>query len=132
MKTKLEITIPMLLLTLFFSFTSCKKDKEDPTITIETPAEHSVHKWGDQVHVEATFEDDRGLKNYHVLLGDANGNHLHSFDFENSGTISGLTYDFHEHFTVPDSAEMMAWLYFTVTDEENKTGTQKWMLHFEE
>lgn len=112
--------------------TSCKKDKEDPTISITTPAEHSTHNWGDEVHINATFADDRGLKSYEVMVGDEAGMHDHMFDFHKSGTAEGLSYDFHEHFMVPDSAMMMRWVHFTVTDAEDKTASQKWMLHFEE
>lgn len=112
--------------------TSCKKDKEDPTITVNTPAEHSHHSWGATVHVEATFADDQGLKNYTVMIGDADGNHNHDFDFMKSGEISGASYDFHDHFDVPTDAPMMAWVHFTVTDQEDKTATMKWMLHFDE
>lgn len=132
MKIQKQIIFATLILTFGLSFSSCKKDKENPTITVESPTEHSEHKWGDQVHVEATFSDDRGLKKYSVIMGDTDGNHLHSFDFEKTGEISGKMYDFHEHFVVPNSAEMMAWLHFSVTDEEDKTTTKKWMLHFAE
>src|SRR5690606_4443364 len=102
-------------LAVTVSLSSCKKDKEDPTITVNEPTEHSHHMWGETVHVEATFADDMGLKSYEVLLGDEAGNHDHMFDFDVSGTINGTEYDFHEHFVVPDSAEMMRYIHFTVT-----------------
>ena len=114
------------------AFTSCKKDKEDPVITVSTPEEHTEHLWGAEVHINASFTDDRGLKNYEVLLGDESGSHDHDFDFEKTGDISGVSYDFHEHFVVPDSAMTMRWVHFSVTDMEDKTTTIKWMLHFAE
>jgi hypothetical protein len=120
------------LLTLALSFTSCKKDKEDPTITVSTPAAQSVHLYENEVHIDATFEDDQGLKSYTVMVGDADGTMLTAFDFMETGTISGLTYNFHDHFSVPTDGPMMAWIYFTVVDAEDKSITKKWMLHFEE
>lgn len=120
------------ILTIAFIFTSCKKDKEDPTITISSPADHSEYHWGDMVHIEAKFEDDQALKNYTVMVGDADGNHLDAIDFMESGSVDNATYDFHEHFEVPADAPMMAWVYFEVTDAEGKTATMKRMLHFEE
>lgn len=114
------------------SLISCKKDKENPVITIETPAEHSNHLWGSEVHLNATFTDDQGLKSYEVLLGNEAGDHDHMFDFHLMGDISGTSHALHEHFMVPDSAEMMRWLHFTVTDMEDKTTAKTWMLHFDE
>lgn len=129
MKTRV---ILLALALTSIGITSCKKDKEDPTISITTPTEHSTHKWGNEVHINATFSDDQGLKSYEVMVGDEAGAHDHMFDFHKSGTAEGLTHDFHEHFMVPDSAMTMRWIHFTVTDAEDKTASQKWMVHFEE
>jgi hypothetical protein len=129
MKTKL-LFIGLLATTSIF--TSCKKDKENPTITVSTPDEHSEHLWGATVHLNANFSDDQGLKNYTVMVTDADGNHDHDFDFMTSGDISGKSYDFHEHFVVPDSAMTMRWVTFSVTDAEDKNTTLSWMLHFAE
>lgn len=114
------------------TITSCKKDKEDPTITIETPAQHSEHAWGAEVHIKANFSDDRALKSYVVMVGDEAGTHDNMFDFMRAGDISGLSHDFHDHFVVPNNAAAMRWVHFTVTDEEGKVSTKKWMLHFVE
>ncbi len=119
-------------MTLTISTNSCKKDKEDPTISVETPEQHSIHNWGTEVHITADFADDQGLKDYTIMVVDADGNHSMAFDFMRTGTVSELTYDFHDHFDVPDSAPEMAWVQFVVTDAENKTTTLDWMLHFEE
>ena len=132
MKYSKKITVILAILTLSLAITSCKKDKESPTITISTPAQHSIHNWGSEVHISATFADDRGLKNYTVMVGDEDGNHNSAFDFMETGTTTELTFAFHEHFVVPNEAPMMAWIHFTVTDAEEKTTTMKWMLHFEE
>lgn len=127
-------TFNFLATTIILSTTlvACKKDKENPTISISTPAEHTTFNWGETVHIEAEFEDDRALKSYSVMMGDEEGNHDHDFDFMISEDIDGMSYHFHEHFMVPDSVAMMAWLHFTVVDAEDKSTSQKWMLHFEE
>ncbi len=125
--------ITLAIVALFSaSFTSCKKDKEDPVITVSEPTEHSNFKWGSSVHIEAKFTDDRDLKHYHVFIGDKDGNHNHDFDFMLSKDISGEEHDFHNHFMVPDNAPAMAWVHFEVKDAEDKVTKLAWMLHFEE
>lgn len=128
----MKIIIILSTLTLLIGFTSCKKDKEDPTITVSSPANHSDLKWGETVHIEATFEDDRALKNYTVMVGDEDGNHNEAINFMETGTTDESSFEFHEHFTVPEEAPMMAWIHFTVIDAEDKSATTKIMLHFEE
>ncbi len=132
MKYSIKISVIIAIAALSFTSTSCKKDKEDPTITVSTPEQHTHFNWGDEVHIEASFADDRGLKNYTVMMVDADGNHQDDFDFMKTGTTTELTYDFHDHFMVPDDAPMMAWVQFNVTDAEDKTATLTWMLHFDE
>lgn len=132
MKNKEYILFTVLILTFFVTFTSCKKNKEAPSIKVETPNQHAKHNWGDEVHIEASFTDDSGLASYTVTMGDKDGVENTAFGLMEKGKISGTTYEFHEHFTVPDSAPEMAWIHFTVTDVENETTTKKWMLHFEE
>lgn len=132
MKTLKTAIFTIAMLTLSFGATSCKKDKEDPTITVGSPAEHALFKWGEEVHVMATFDDDRGLKNYTVMVCDADGNLNHEIDFMKSGETSELSYDFHDHFVVPNDSPMMAYIHFTVVDAEDKTTTKMWMIHFEE
>ena len=115
-----------------FSFISCNKDKEAPTITVSTPTEHSHYLWGAAVHFEAEITDDQGLKSYTAMMVDADGNHEPTIDFMESGEISGTSYELHEHFMVPNEAPMMAWLQITAVDMEDKTTEIKWMLHFDE
>lgn len=132
MKTLKYITLSLAALTLSLTTTSCKKDKEDPTITVNTPAQHTTYNWGQEVHVDATFADDKGLKSYVVTVVDADGNHIHAFNFMETGETKEASYGFHEHFVVPTDAPEMAWVQFTVTDGEDKTAVVEWMLHFEE
>ena len=66
------------------------------------------------------------------MVGDEEGNHDHDFNFMKTGDISGKSYEFHDHFMVPDNVPMMRWIHFTVVDENEKTTTQKWMVHFKE
>lgn len=131
MKFSNKLFVLLAIATLSFGTTSCKKDKEDPTITVNEPAQHTHFNWGDEVHLEATFADDRGLKNYTAMIGNEAGTMDNVINFMKTGTTTELTYDFHEHFVVPTDAPMMAWVHFTVTDAEDKTTTLKWMLHFD-
>ncbi|MFD1551662.1 hypothetical protein DNU06_02835 [Putridiphycobacter roseus] len=114
------------------SIVSCNKDKENPTIVVSTPENHTTFKWGEEVHVEATFTDDTELKSYKVFVGDADGNHNHDIGFMEEGTTTETSYEFHEHFMIPDSVASMAYIYFEVTDAEEKTTTEQVMIHFEE
>ena len=127
-----SIKIFAALAVFAITFTACKKDKENPVVTINEPAQHTHFKWGEEVHLDANITDDRDLKHLHVFVGDADGNHLHSFGFMIDEDISGESHHFHKHFTVPDSVPSMAWVYFQVKDAEEKQTEMKWMLHFEE
>ena len=126
-----------ILILSFFTFLliihSCQnKDKENPTITIVSPDQHSIHKWGETVHINALITDDVELKNYAVFIGNQDRKQLNNFNFMLSENITGSEFDFHKHFIVPNSAPAMAWIYFTIEDVESKTADFKWMLHFEE
>jgi len=117
---------------LLASLSSCKKDKENPEITINEPANHSEHLWGEEVHVEVTFSDDRDLKSFHIFIATETGAETPEFVVDFAENISGKSYDFHEHFVVPDSVGSVYYLHFSVTDAEDKTTTDKLMLHFME
>lgn len=127
MKSILKITLAVFAV---FILVSCKKDKENPTITIVEPMDHEEFAWGDELHVEAIFEDDRELMSYHIHLGNEAGDPAPEFNVDFSGTLSGKSYSFHEHAIVPDSVETIYYLHFEVTDVEGKITTQKLMLHF--
>lgn len=131
MKFTSKLSVIIAIVTLAIGTTSCKKDKEAPTIIINEPAQHTHFNWGDEVHLEATFADDRGLNDYTVMLGNEAGTMDTTINFIKAGTTSEVTYEFHEYFVVPTGAPMMAWVHFTVTDAEEKTSTLKWMLHFD-
>ena len=109
---------------------SCNKDKEDPTITIAQPTDHSNHTKGEMLHIEATFEDDQDLSSYSIHIGDENGNHAADFDFHSHGSISGKSHEFHEHTMIPDTIGMVYYLHFEVTDAEGKKSTASHMMHF--
>ena len=125
----IKVILPLLVGSVFI-LSGCNKDKEDPTITIAAPAEHTHFDAGAMVHVEATFADDKELASYTLEVGDANGGHIHNFHFNDAGNITGETSAYHTMITVPDSAGVHEfWLHFTVTDAEGKTGSAKHMLH---
>lgn len=109
---------------------SCKKDKENPTIFIESPENHKTYHSGDMIHANGTFSDDRGLKEYSIYVGDVNGEHNHAWHFMEQGSIDGDNFQWEGHLTVPDSMPEVLFLHFEVTDLENKTASDKIMMHF--
>ncbi len=112
-------------------FSSCNKDKEDQTITLSTPAEHSHFDRGTMMHVEMKFADDQNLKSYDVEFANQDGSHNHNFHHSDSGSIDGSEYDFHTMIEVPSTAPDMLWLHVTVTDAEGKEVTDSFMYHFD-
>ena len=125
------IYITSIIAMVAVGFTSCKKDKEDPVITVNTPANHSHFSWGETINATATFSDDRELANYHIHIADADGNHVSIWDYEDEADISGKTYEWSGSTTVPDSVPDMLYLDFMVTDAESKVTESSIMLHFE-
>ena len=126
MKT-LKLLSILLLSTILFS---CNKDKNEPTITVAQPANHSNHSLGNMLHIEATFEDDVDLKSYSIFIGDVDGNHTHDFHYMTDSTISGTSYEFHEHTMIPDSLNSMEYyLHFNVTDAADKVTSEAIMIH---
>ena len=109
---------------------SCNKDKSAPTVLIVQPEAHTNFSTGDMIHIEATFEDDKELASYSIFMGDENGNHASDFHYMESSSISGKSFEFHEHTMVPDSIGMVYYLHFQVTDAEDKTTSESVMLHF--
>ena len=127
---KSTFKISALFILGLITLTSCKKDKEDPTITITSPENHSEHHEGSSVNLKATFADDRDLASYEVMVGDVDGNHIHEFHFEDENEISGESYDYSSTLTFPDSLSLDAYyVHFMVTDAEGKTASDKLMLH---
>jgi len=127
MKNKIALFAAVLSL---LSLTACKKDKENPTIIIAEPINHSEHSIGSELHIEVSFEDDRELKSYHIHIGNEAGDHMPEFDLKFEGDITGKTYDFHEHFVIPTGISSVYYLHFEVTNAEGKSSTDKVMLHF--
>ena len=113
----------------------CNKDEESPSITVNSPDEHhtfTAYDNGTSFTVDATFADDQDLATYSVEIGDADGNHIHEFHNDDSGTISGTSYNYTNTIDVPDSLSLsMFYLHFTVTDAMGKSTTLKWMLHYQ-
>ncbi len=111
---------------------SCNKEKGAPTIKIESPNAHSTHKWGETVHIEAMFEDEKELKDYTVFVGNEAGELLPIMDFNVTGTTTGASFEFHDHLIVPTDAPNEAYVHFSVTNKANQTTKSKVMIHFEE
>tara|TARA_Y100000385_G_C12803815_1_gene513052 strand:+ start:187 stop:570 length:384 start_codon:yes stop_codon:yes gene_type:complete len=109
---------------------SCKKDKESPVITITQPTNHSNHNKGEMLHIDANFDDDVELANYSIYIGDENGDHSADFHFMVSEDISGKSFELHKHIMIPDTVGMVYYLFFNVTDAEEKSTSESIMLHF--
>lgn len=124
-----KIIFSILLLASVSVITSCKKDKEDPTIVVAEPEDHSEFHWGEEIHAEAAFGDDRELSSYRVYVGTSDGSVASELNADFSGSISGSSYDFHEHVMIPDSVTGMFYVYFKVTDAEDKSATAQRMIH---
>ncbi|GAB4378219.1 MAG: hypothetical protein Kow0075_07870 [Salibacteraceae bacterium] len=128
---KITRSISVIILTTLI-FNSCKKDEENPTITINEPAEHSEYHIGDDVHIEATFTDDQELASYTFMIGDENGEHIHGFHHDDEGTISGKSFDYHQMVTIPSDSMLMKsvfYLHFNVTDAAGNSTRARHMLH---
>ena len=129
MKAK-AIFFAAIIAVLSMGFTSCKKDKEDPTIDIIEPDDGATLAWGEEIHVELNFNDDRDLKHYSIMIGDAAGVLDTNFNFSYAEDISGTTHYFHEHAIVPDScSSTIIYIYYNVEDAEGKTAAKTLTLH---
>ncbi len=123
--------IGVLGLLLLGGLSSCKKDKENPIITVSSPANHSNIMLGSTLDVQAVFTDDKELAEYHVHMGDQAGEHVHDFhDVEYTKSITGDSYQFSEQINIPEmlSSEVY-YLHFELTDAEGKISTERIMLH---
>ncbi len=129
MKT-LFICIAMFTI-IMAGFTSCKKDKENPTIVVSSPIEHTIFLPGANLQVTATFSDDRGLNSYHVHIGDAAGNHVDEFDWEESGMTSELSYSFSSQTIIPDTILGVYYIHFEAMDAEGKITEKSIEIHVE-
>ncbi len=129
MNTKIKTSLILALGVVFMS--SCAKDKEDPTITITSPENHSEHHEGSDVAIKAIFEDDKELASYKIEVGDESGEHIHEFHFFDEKTdLEGEKFEYSNTLTFPDSLTLNAYyLHFEVKDAEGKTATSKVMLH---
>jgi len=123
----ISLTI-LLAFTIFIS--GCSKDDEAPEIDITTPANHSEHQMGDELHITAEFTDNEALASCRVAVGDENGDHTHDFHFEEEKDIDGTSYTLHTHTDIPEEIDEVYYLHFEVTDAEGNSTSQKSMLHF--
>jgi len=129
MKQTIKTAAVVLVCTM--SLASCKKDKENPIITISSPENHSDIMQGGTIEAKATFTDDKELAKYHVHIGDVDGEHVHDFhDAEFTGDLTDESFEFSQTISIPDSLSMdVYYLHFFVTDAEGKESTEKLMLH---
>jgi len=108
---------------------SCGKDKENPTIVLNSPAMHSHHTNGTNISMDATLEDDKELASYHMHIGDVDGNHDMAFPWEESGNIDGKSFTLTSSTTIPNGLSGMYYIHIMVTDAEGKTTESSTMIH---
>ena len=124
-------SIPFLFLIGLLVLTGCQEeDKENPRVTVLSPAVSSNYHFGDEVHVEALFEDDKELASYTMWVGDINGDPIPGFSFEEEGGASGKSQTVHSVVILPDSLDTSLWfLHYTLMDAAGKTGSTFHLLH---
>ncbi len=87
------------------------RDTTAPVVTITEPEDHEEFDRGAEMHVEGTITDDRALAEFKIDIHNANDGHGHGgkrsgeWDYEETFTISGLKWEFHEDVMIPDSAD---------------------------
>jgi hypothetical protein len=112
-------------------FTACKKDKENPEISVSNPVEHTHFTAGTSMTVSARFTDDRELASYHAHVADVNGNHVMDFMWESEGDIAGKTFDLTEIVSIPGGLDSVYYLHFEVVDAEGKSTEESIEFHVE-
>jgi hypothetical protein len=127
----LDMKFYALCMVLILFLQACKKD-QDPEISIETPSDHQEFTKGSTFNIKATFTDDKGLKSYHIHMGDEAGNHVEEFDFHDATEISGTSYSYNKPVSIPSAIGSVYYLHVEITDEGDHTTEEQLMLHFSE
>lgn len=122
-------TLLILLAITGLTLTSCKKDKEAPTIIVSEPIEHTHFTAGTSFQLSATFSDDQDLASFHTHTADAQGNHVLEFDWEEVGTISGKSHTLTSTVNIPAGINNVYYLHFEVEDAEGKTTEELIEIH---
>ncbi|MCI5055603.1 MAG: DUF4625 domain-containing protein [Flavobacteriales bacterium] len=111
MKTKRILTIGFMSLAILA--VSCKKDKEKPTIKLESPAAGAEFKPGETINFKATFSDNEALKEYKLDIHEG-GDHSHGkttdiydeWDYEKVGELSGTEKTIELSIVIPADLEL--------------------------
>lgn len=114
------------------SISSCTKDTEAPTVNFITPANHSNHEMGEELHIQAIFSDNEALATYELFIGDVDGEHTHDFHFKEEKDIEGTSHELHTHTDIPEDIGEVYYLHYVVKDEEGNSFADKVMLHLKE
>lgn len=110
-----------------FALSSCSKDSEAPTITINNPINETAYSAGDAVTVQISVSDNEELKQLYVSFHGGDG-HTHKkaaaeFDFDWITNLSGTAATVDTTFTLPNDIELGAYhLVAKCTDVEGNEG----------
>lgn len=125
------LCLPMAM-ALGLTITSCTNDTEAPSVNFISPANHSNHEMGDELHIKAIFTDNEALASYKLYMGDEEGNPTHDFHFEEEQSIEGTSHEIHTHTDIPSDLAEIYYLHYTVEDAEGNSVSEKIMLHLKE
>ena len=87
------------------------RDTVKPVITLEEPHNDDEFDLGTDMHVEGKIVDNSGLAEFKIDIHNANDGHDHGgktgseWEFEQTYTISGLEWEFHEDIEIPSTAD---------------------------
>ena len=129
-----NIITTLLLAVLVLSCS--KKDKENPSISVAMPTNHSYHMTGEHFMVQAYFSDNEQLNSFHIFLNENNngtGSSEEVFEFDTTGTFTAPMDTIMLHIMVPANADTINSynLMIAAMDEAgNAADTVDLMLHF--
>jgi hypothetical protein len=116
------IKIGTIAFALVMVLASCK-DKNPPTITIISPIEDAYYQAGMNFQYEANIEDDRGIANIRMYIGDVNG--IPASDFVLTSTEDLVSKEkkksFQGNSDIPTSANGEYYIHFEASDREGKS-----------
>ncbi len=99
---------------------SCSSDDEDdstvqpdterPVVTLNRPTDGEKFEPGDRIHADGNITDNVALSQMRIDVHWAGDGHSHGktsnrWEYVEDIDISGTSWDFHEHITIPDDAE---------------------------
>ena len=107
-----------LLLFCVFGLFSCSKFNKNPSISKIRPIEHTHFSAGSTIEIKALFKDNEQLASYTCRIGDANGNSLLDFAWEESSSLSGKKFNLSTSAQIPKEIDGVFYIIFQVIDTD--------------